>query len=673
MTIPFMAELGYFAVVLAFAACVYAIVASVVGTRLHIGELVASGRRALLAVGALTSLSVLVLVVSFLVHDFTLKYVWQTSSRTTPLFYLVTGLWGGQAGSLLFWSWLLTMYASVAVLRPWRADSALLPYFTAVCAGVAGFFLFLVGFVANPFERLAVVPMDGNGLNPLLQHPGMAFHPPMLYLGFTGMTIPFAFGMAALLARRTDAGWIHASRRWLLVGWVFLSIGLSLGARWAYDVLGWGGYWGWDPVENAAFMPWLAATAFLHSVMIQERRGTFKVWNMVLIILAFSLTIIGTFLTRAGLVSSVHSFAQSNIGPYFLVFTAAVVLGSLVLVWLRLPDLSSDGQVEHALSREGGFMLNNVFFMGALFAVFTGTLFPLVSEIVTNQRVTVGPPYFNTVVMPIFGLLILLMAIGPLLPWRQADAGQLGRALWRPFVASLAITAGLWALGVRHWIAVVGFGTCTFALIVTLLEFLRGLRQRTARGDGPFTALLTLFGRNRRRYGGYLVHIGIILLGIGVIGSNVYQQQLEQTLAIGQSMSIGSYTLRYTGPGTQSDPDHETLFANLEVADANGVLADLQPRRDVFRTRIDQPVTIPAILHRPLEDVYALLGMFDRDTQRATVKVFVNPLISWVWIGMLTLVLGTMVAAWPDRAEERVLNTELKRLLGGVASPARAE
>lgn len=662
-------EVGYLAVVLALGAAVYSAATSILGAQGR-AELIASGRRALLAVAGLTTLASLILVYSFAIHDFSLDTVWQTSSRTTPLFYLLTGIWGGQAGSLLFWCWLLSLYASAAVLIRWRADVELLPWFTAITALVAAFFLFLVAFVANPFERLAVLPADGNGLNPLLQHPGMAFHPPTLYLGFTGMTIPYAFAMAALITRRTDAGWIHASRRWLLVAWAFLSIGLALGGRWAYDVLGWGGYWGWDPVENAAFMPWLAATAFLHSVMIQERRGSFKIWNMGLIILVFCLTIIGTFLTRAGLVSSVHSFAQSPIGPFFLIFTTAVVVGSLLLLWSRLSELRSDARIDSVVSRESAFLANNLLFMSALFAVFWGTLFPLVSEIVTDQRVAVRAPYFNRVVLPILWLVVLAMAVSPLIGWRRADPRRVGRALSRPLLISLGVVAGLWLAGVHHWIGLVGFGVAVLALIVTLAEYWRGVRARMARGKGPLMALGTLFVRNRRRYGGYTVHIGVALLAIGIVGSNVYQLEREQPLGVGDEMTIGDYRLTYDGLGVSDEPDKTVVFASLKVDYRGRPIGMLQPRRDIFRLREDQPMTIPSVMHRPIEDLYTILGTYDPGSQRVTVKVFVNPLISLVWLGMLVLVLGTFVAAWPDAAEARVLDTELKRLLGPAGVPA---
>ncbi len=449
-----MAELGYGCIAAAFGAAVYAAVASAIGARRSAPGLVQSGRRALWLSAGLSTAAVAVLEISLYRHDFSIAYVWKTSSLTTPGLYLMTALWGGQEGSLLFWSWLLGVFLSIALARPWRADVGLLPWFAAVGAVIMSFFLGLVVFQANPFARLDVLPADGNGLNALLQHPGMAFHPPMLYLGFTGLAVPYAFAVAALITRRLDASWLSASRRWLLVAWLCLTIGLALGGRWAYDVLGWGGYWGWDPVENAALMPWLAATAFLHSIMAEERRGLFRTWNVALVLLTFCLSLIGTFLTRAGLVASVHAFAQSDIGDSFLAFTILVVAGSLALLLWRLPLLRSTVRVESVVSREAAFLGNNLLFMGALFAVFWGTTFPIISEWVTGQKVTIGPAYFNRLVLPILGAAVLLMGIGPLVAWRRADPRSVGRLLARPAFLSLALVAALVAGGCgsrRRW------------------------------------------------------------------------------------------------------------------------------------------------------------------------------------------------------------------------------
>lgn len=667
-----MAEIGYLGVIGALVLAAFSAVASAVGAVRGLPELIVSGRRALFGMTALVTSSSLILMYAFWTHDFSIRYVAETSSLTTPPMYLMTSLWGGQAGSLLFWSWLLAAFASLALARRWRADAALAPYFTVVCAVVTGFFLILVAFYANPFARLAVIPVDGRGLNPLLQHPGMAFHPPLLYLGLTGMTIPYAFAMAALASGRLDAGWAIASRRWTLLAWLFLSIGLTLGGRWAYDVLGWGGYWGWDPVENAALMPWLASTAFLHSVMVQERRGIFGVWNIALVILSFWLVIIGTFMTRAGLVSSVHAFARSDIGMPFVVFTFLVMVVSLGMLWWRLPALKTVERIESPISREAMFLGNNLLFMGALFAVFWGTVFPMIAEVVLDERVTVGPPYYQRLVMPVLWALILLMAVGPLVGWRRSDAGALGRSLFRPAISALAITLLLYALGVRRWPAVVGFGTCAFAGIVTVLEIARGVAARMRRGESGIVATARLFHLGRRRYGGYIVHLGIVLLAIGVVG-NVYNLRVEATLERGEAVEIGGFALRFEGFETREEPDFQSIAARFQVERDGETIGSVAPSRQLFRLREDQPVTVPSILHRPLEDVYVLLGGFDVDGGRASIRAHVNPLVSWVWIGLIVLIIGTAVAAWPDATEERVLNAELGRLLGSKrGSPAPA-
>jgi cytochrome c-type biogenesis protein CcmF len=397
--------------------------------------------------------------------------------------------------------------------------------------------------------------------------------------------------------------------------------------------------------------------------MVQERRQMFRVWNLFLVILMYALTVLGTFLTRAGLVSSVHAFAQSDIGGYFLVYTTAVTLGAFALLASRLGDLKDGASIETVWSRETAFLANNVFLLGALFAVLLGTLWPLVYEGLRDERVTVGAPYFNVITMPIFWVVILLMAVGPLVGWRRSDPVRLGRSMLRPFIASAAIVIALYALGVRHWIAVVGFGTCLFALLVTLVEIWQGVAARRARGEGAATALANLFARNRRRYGGYVVHIGVIVLAVGVIGSNVYQLEAEGSLAPGEALEIGRYSVTFLGVSATDEPDRRTLSAHLRVAEGGRVIGESAPSRQVFRLREEQPQTIPGVLSRPLYDVYALLGAYDAETGAATFKLYVNPLIAAVWLGMLVVVAGTLIAAWPDGAEERVMNAELRRLL----------
>jgi cytochrome c-type biogenesis protein CcmF len=664
------ADLGNLALVLAWAAAVFAAAASSTGAVRSEPRLTASGRRGLTAAAALGTLAVAALAVLLQVHDFSVEYVWQVSSTTTPVLYLLAAIWGGQAGSLLFWSWLLALWSLAACTLRWRTDAALMPWFVAVVAAVLAFFLGLTAFVANPFQRLAVLPLEGSGMNPLLRHPGMALHPPMLYLGFTGLTIPFAFGMAALLSRRLDAGWILASRRWTLIAWAFLTIGLALGARWAYDVLGWGGYWGWDPVENAALMPWIAATALAHSVIVQERRGMFRIWNLFLLILTYGLVVVGTFLTRAGLVSSVHSFARSEIGPAFLLFTAVLVIASLALLWLRLGDFRGDPKMDALVSREGAFLANNLVFMSALFAVFWGTLFPLVSELVTGQRVTVGAPYFNRVVLPVLWLAILLMGVAPVIGWGRRRGALVARSLRTPVLLSALSAVLLFAVGIRVPVALAAICTCIFAIVVAVLELRRAVGARMARGEPLLTAALRLTARSRRRTGAHVAHLGIALLAIGVVGSNIYQSQAESSLAVGQVLQVGDYSLTYRRLRTEVTGDKQSILADLDVRRAARALGAISPRRDVYASQADQAVTVPAILHRPLEDVYAILGTVDPDSGRITVRAFETPLISLVWLGMSVLVVGTVAAAWPDRREKDRLEAGTRRYLGEGAAAA---
>jgi cytochrome c-type biogenesis protein CcmF len=591
-----------------------------------------------------------------------------------PLYLKVTALWGGQAGSLLFWSWLMGTFAGLALLRKWDRDRAFMPYVIAVMMITLGFFIGLIVFFENPFLRLwtsatgatvssmlqpaGAVPLllsDGRGLNPLLRHPGMIIHPPMLYTGFVSFVVPYAFAMAALIVRRTDDEWIRTTRRWTLVGWLFLSLGLILGGRWAYDVLGWGGYWGWDPVENAAFLPWLTATAFLHSVMIQEKRGMLKKWNMVLIILTYSLVIFGTFLTRSGVLSSVHAFAQSAIGPSFFVFIGVSFIASLILLFREWDHLRSDHQLGSLLSRETAFMLNNLLFLGIAAVVFWGTVFPMISELVTGQTITVGPPFYNQATGPLFAGLVLLMGIAPLMAWRQSSARQLGKLLRVPFAAALVLVAGLAVAGMRSAGALLGFGISAFVALTTLIEFWRGARARMrSTGENPLTALLNLTARNRRRYGGYLIHLAVIIMTIGIIGSNFFQIETQGQLKPGEQLTLGRYVVTFDGLDEFFTEDgRQVARATVSVYRDGQFISQLHPRRD-FYLESQQPMTIPGVRSTVEDDVYVLLVTWEPlAANGATFKIYVNPLINWVWAGGVVFILGTLVAAWPDASESR--------------------
>lgn len=642
-----MTDLGYISLLLALALALYSIVASVMGARRRYPELVESGRNAVLAVTALMLLATATLMVAFYNNDFQIKYVAQNSNRAMPRYLVVASLWGGQAGSLLWWGTLLSLYAGAVVLLNRNKHRILIPYTVAVLMVTQAFFIAIVAFVANPFERLPFIPADGQGLNPLLRHPAMIGHPPTLYMGFVGFSVPFAFAMAALVTRQLGNEWLHATRRWTLTAWVFLSIGIILGGRWAYDVLGWGGYWGWDPVENSSLLPWLTGTAFLHSVMVQERKGMLKVWNMVLIILTFGLVLFGTFITRSGVISSVHAFAQSAIGPYFLSFIAAIVLGSLGLLFDRLGDLKSQNELDSLLSREALFLLNNLLFVGAMFAVFWGTVFPMISEIIVGNKITVGPPFFNKVAGPIFAALVLVMGVIPLIGWSGATPRKLGRNLIAPAIVTALGLAVLILLGIRQPIALGGFGLCIFSACTTLWEFHRGAAvRRRGRGENYLVALWTLIGKSRRRYGGYLVHLAVILMSVGIVGSTVYQVERTVALSPGESVDIGRYTLVYDNLMFSRGGDKETTAARITVSLGGQNIGMLIPKRDFYPVA-QQPMTIPAVRSTLREDLYVILAGWEGDM--ATLKAYVNPLVIWIWIGSVLFIVGTVVAVWPER------------------------
>jgi cytochrome c-type biogenesis protein CcmF len=493
------------------------------------------------------------------------------------------------------------------------------------------------------------VPPDGQGLNPLLRHPGMIIHPPMLYLGFVSFVIPYAFAIAALVTGRTDDRWIRVTRRWTLVAWLFLSLGLVLGGRWAYDVLGWGGYWGWDPVEIAAFMPWLTGTAFLHSAMIQEKRGMLKHWNMILIILTYALVIFGTFLTRSGVLSSVHAFAQSAIGPAFFAFIGITFITSLALVLNRWNDLKAETHMSSVFSREALFLLNNLLFMGILVVCFWGVIFPLISEIFTGQKVTVGPVFYERATGPLFAGLLLLMGICPLAAWQHSTLKTLGRSIWRPLLLSLVIVIAVIITGTRNPAAILGFWLSAYVIFVTLYEFWRGVvaRHRTKEESIP-NALWHLIGRNSRRYGGYIIHLGVVLMAIGVIGIELFQTETQGTIPQGGQMTLGNYMFTFDSLSNFDTPDGRNVArAVISVFKDGEFVGELYPRRD-FYYESQQPMTIPGVRSTMEDDFYVLLVDWQPiSTAGATFKVYHNPLVNWLWLGGFIILIGSIIAAWP--------------------------
>jgi len=566
----------------------------------------------------------------------------------------------------------MAAFVGIVLLRKWDRDRELMPYVIFVSMLTTTFFVGVVLFITNPFTRLWYVPGateltkalfqplnampyfpdDGNGLNPLLRHFGMIGHPPTTYLGFTGFVIPFAYGMAALItgqSRRDE--WILTTGRWTLFAWIFLSIGLILGGRWAYDVLGWGGFWGWDPVENAMLMPWLTGTAFLHSVMMTEKRGMMKRWNMVLIILTYSLSLFGTFITRTGVISSVHAFAKTALGPAFFAFIGFTFLGSVTILYLRWDTLKSEHSLESFISREAAFVLQNMLFLAVTFEVFWGTVFPLISELVTGTKITVGPPYFQRVTGPLFFVLVLLMGVAPLFAWRKQAARALGRAIWIPFLASLGL-AGIWGFAHRmHPASIFALWLVTFTLSAILAEFWKGIQARHAtRGENPFTALVNLIRRNHRRYGGYIIHIGVVLIAMGVIGDAYFKQETQGTVSPGQVLNVGGYQLQFEKLIGYPGSDGRDVVEAVTSLSRNGQpIRELNPRRDYFRVQ-EQSVSVPGVYSTPGIDFYILLVGWDNDGASATFKIYVNSLINWVWIGGIIMILGTIIATWSNPA-----------------------
>ncbi len=651
-----LADFGFATILIAFCAALFASGASWYGARTQDFRYVEAARNAVTAIFWLTLLACSLLVFAIWTNDFSIEYVANVTSIDTPKYLKVTALWGGQKGSLLFWNFLLAVFTALAMQRKWDAERHLMPYAIGTAALTQAFFLFLSGFIENPFTRIASVPLNGAGLNPLLRHPGMIIHPPMLYLGFVGFTVPFAFAMAALISGQLDDGWIRTTRRWTLVAWLFLSLGLILGGRWAYDVLGWGGYWGWDPVENASFMPWLGGTAFLHSVMIQEKRGMFKVWNMFLIILTYLLVMSGTFIVRSGLVSSVHTFAESSIGWYFLVFVSGMMIFSFYWLLKRQDEMQSDNQLTSLLSRESAFLLNNFLILAILAATALGVYFPVLSELFANERITVGAPYYERVNGPLFAALVLLMGVAPLTMWHKTAIERIGKGVRWPIVIGTLIVIGTAIAGVRNWLALVGIWCVVISAELTLLEFHKAARARMKRGENYLVALRTLFRRDQRRYGGYLIHLGVIVMAFGIIGIEFFQQETQVRLNTGESVTLGRYTMRFNGT-TEEDLQDNVLarIADVDVFIGDRLVTSITPRSELH-LRTQQTMTIPDLRPTFTEDFYThMVNWEDVSADSATFRVMINPLINWVWAGGFIFVAGTLIAAWKDPQEQQVL------------------
>ncbi len=632
-------------VALALAAAGAALAAA--GGRTARAALVEAAQRAAVGVFVLVSVAFGLLVYAFLAFDFSVQYVAQNTSRGTPFWYRITGVWGALEGSLVLWTWMLALYTLLVIVRTRERARAFHPWVLATLLGFQTFFVLVLSVAAPPFARLAPAPADGRGLNPLLEDTGMITHPVALYLGFTGFAVPFAFAVAALVTGRLGDDWIQLTRRWTLTAWYFLSLGLLIGGWWSYHVLGWGGYWAWDPVENAAFMPWLTGTAFLHSVMIQERRRMLKLWNLALVILTFALTIFGTFLTRSGVIASVHAFTQGAVGAFFLIFLAVVVLLALGLLAWRWDALRAQGELDSVLSRESTFLLNNLLLVGATFTVFFGTIFPLLSEAVRGVKVSVGAPFFNQVNVPLFLGLIFLMGVGPLIAWRRASLDNLRRNFLGPVVAGVAAAAVFRLLGVGSALAMTALALAVFVAATIALDFGRAVRARRRMGEGLPAAIAGLLVRHHRRYGGFVVHLGVLLIAVGVTGSQAWSVQTETTLERGQTAELAGYRIRFDGLTAGEASNHLRVTGTFAVS--NGRVSGVMQPAKKFYPRETTPIAAVDYWMGWVEDVYLVLGDFARDGSRATIKIQVNRLVTWIWIGGAVLTLGTALALLPER------------------------
>jgi cytochrome c-type biogenesis protein CcmF len=641
------ADLGYGMTLVALVLAIYGGAAAAVGARVGRPALVESAQHAALGVFVLITACFALLTYAFLTFDFSVRYVATNTNLGTPFYYRITGVWGALEGSIILWSWMLGLYTLILILRHRNSARELYPWALATMLGILAFFLLVMTVAAPPFQRQVPVPADGRGLNPLLEDTGMITHPVALYLGFTGFTVPFAFAMAALITGRVGDTWLVLTRRWSIIAWYFLALGLLIGGWWSYHVLGWGGYWAWDPVENAAFMPWLTGTAFLHSVMIQERRRMLKLWNIVLVILTFGLTLFGTFLTRSGVIASVHAFTQGSIGALFLGFLALVMLTALGLVAWRWEALRSQGELDSVVSRESAFLLNNVLLIAAAFTVFFGTVFPLLSEAVRGTKVSVGAPFFNQVNVPLFLSLIFLMGVGPLIAWRRASLENLKRNFLWPVVLGVAAAAAAFLLGVRSALAALTFATTVFVGATIGVDFVRATRARLRVGEALLPAVGGLLRRHNRRYGGFVVHLGILLIALGVTGSHAWSVQTEATLRRGETAELAGYRFRFDDLTAIEESNHFKVVGAFTVWNGRG-LDVLRPAKK-FYPQEQSPIAYVDYRLGLTEDVYLVLGDFARDGTQATVKLQVNRLVSWIWIGGLVLTLGALLAILPER------------------------
>jgi cytochrome c-type biogenesis protein CcmF len=669
-----MENLGALSILLAFCISVFAVFAALAGKYGRRPFLVVSAERAVYSVWILLTVASGLLVYSLMTGDYRLAYVAAHSNKAMSGLYKFTSWWGGQEGSLLLWSWLLASYSALVVRTNRRKFREMIPIVVAILMTTEAFFTSLITFVVSPFQVLMVgkgiigVP-DGRGLDPLLQWWTMAIHPPMLYLGYVGSIVPFAFAMASLVTRQPGEGWIHTTRRWAIVTWLFQTTGIMLGMGWAYSVLGWGGYWGWDPVENASVMPWITATAFLHSVMMQEKKGMMKVWNMVLVSATFLLSILGTTLTRTGLVQSVHAFAQSPIKPYFTTFLLTALALVIIAILRNLPFLKSESKLESVVSRESSFLFNNLILLASCFAILWGTLFPVIMEALTNEKETIDSPYYLKVEVPIGLFLLFLTGVGPLIAWRRSSLDSLRRAFLIPTIMAVLVASGLFAGGVRHPAAVISFGLCAFVVTTILSEFWKGSRAIEAKEKISLPrAAFELTWRNTRRYGGYLVHLGIVAIFVGFTGS-AFNLHETRNLALGEVVHFGHYDLKLASVNDNANENYEYSHAAVEVL-RNGKQIDLlEPEIRLYKASQSQN-SIVGIRRGLKEDLYINYAGVLPDGHKATFQFYAFPLVSWIWLGFWIVFFGTLICLVPSKVRYQYARTEV---VGLASKPATVE
>ena len=656
-----MGDIGHWALIFAITVIPYAIFANVAAAKTGSHKWFRSAKYAAAVLAGLTTLASASLVYLLVTSNFDYQYVAQYSSTDLPLFYKVSAFWGGNAGSLLLWLWILSLYTMFVAWSTHRESRLYLPWVSAILLVINLFFAFLLNSIAQPFALNPEQVSEGNGLNSLLQNPGMAVHPVTLYLGYIGFSVPFAYAMAALILKKVDATWLKITRRWTLLSWLFLSIGILYGAQWAYVELGWGGYWAWDPVENASFLPWLTATAFLHSMMVQEKKGMLKKWNVSLVTITFLLTLFGTFLTRSGVLWSVHSFANGPIGSYFLGFIGVILAGALYLIMTRASVLKADAPFESAVSKESSFLFNNLLLVGAAFTIFWGTIYPVISETVTGSKVMVGAPYFNRVNVPIFIAIVIMMGIGPILAWKKSSLKLVRKNLTLPVFAALIVALALFISGVRGWMALSAFASSVFVFVIITTEFFRAVEARKkVTGENALRSFYMLFVKNRQRYGGYVAHLGVILIVMGFTGAGAFSVDTQYNVTEGEVVMVGDYSLMYRGLGEYSTEMTKVVYGEFLVEENGEYLGVIRPEKVTYLNG-NQPTTEVSVVSSIEEDLFVILNGWVPDSGNSVIQVKIFPLISGIWYGGYVLILGTLISLWPEKRRPRKAITSVRR------------